>query len=189
MNQHYESNKGFLWIWSGRELVPYRIPNPEIGIHRYVFSLFKQPRRGTVVADPTTRRNFSTRGFAERNDLGLPVSVVYFNARRETSKVSDTLALFDSWKIQQIEEIQANYYLAKPMVPKFRSNVDLANTVQLVFYSVWTKGIHTCGSQSHAFESRNWPALFLIKWTKTLLVVQIHTLFKWISRQRYLNYC
>nr|AMP40930.1 TERMINAL FLOWER1-3 [Hevea brasiliensis]AMP40935.1 TERMINAL FLOWER1-3 [Hevea brasiliensis] len=68
----------------GREVVSYEIPRPNIGIHRFVFVLFKQKRRQTI-NPPTSRDNFSTRNFAAENDLGLPVAAVYFNAQRETA--------------------------------------------------------------------------------------------------------
>ncbi|KAM7264178.1 hypothetical protein ACFE04_001861 [Oxalis oulophora] len=72
----------------GREVVSYEIPMPNIGIHRYVFVLFQQKRRNTVNPIPSmssSRNHFSTRDFAAQNDLGLPVSAVYFNAQRETA--------------------------------------------------------------------------------------------------------
>ncbi|XWS66688.1 hypothetical protein CRYUN_Cryun05aG0222500 [Craigia yunnanensis] len=68
----------------GREVVSYEIPRPNIGIHRFVFVLFKQKRR-QIIRSPSSRENFSTRDFAAENDLGLPVAAVYFNAQRETA--------------------------------------------------------------------------------------------------------
>ncbi|KAK1301135.1 Protein SELF-PRUNING [Acorus calamus] len=68
----------------GREVVSYENPRPNIGIHRFVFVLFKQKRRQAVAAPPS-RDHFSTRNFATANDLGLPVAAVYFNAQRETA--------------------------------------------------------------------------------------------------------
>ncbi|XP_016490483.1 protein SELF-PRUNING-like isoform X1 [Nicotiana tabacum] len=68
----------------GRELVSYEIPRPNIGIHRFVFVLFKQRRRQSV-SPPTSRENFNTRNFAEENDLSQPVAAVFFNAQRETA--------------------------------------------------------------------------------------------------------
>ncbi|CAO2839340.1 unnamed protein product [Amaranthus hypochondriacus] len=69
----------------GTELVRYEIPRPNIGIHRFVFVLFKQKRRQSVVNLPSSRDYFSTRQFAAENDLGLPVAAAYFNAQRETA--------------------------------------------------------------------------------------------------------
>ncbi|KAL5763766.1 hypothetical protein ACOSP7_016125 [Xanthoceras sorbifolium] len=69
----------------GKEVVSYEIPRPNIGIHRFVFLLFKQKRRQTVTNLPSTRDCFNTRNFAEENDLGLPVAAVFFNAQRETA--------------------------------------------------------------------------------------------------------
>ncbi|KAE8711467.1 Protein CENTRORADIALIS-like [Hibiscus syriacus] len=69
----------------GRELVNYELPRPNIGIHRFVFLLFKQKRRQTVQAIPSSRDRFNTRKFAEENELGVPVAAVYFNAQRETA--------------------------------------------------------------------------------------------------------
>ncbi|KAL2541030.1 Protein CENTRORADIALIS-like [Abeliophyllum distichum] len=68
----------------GREVVSYEMPKPNIGIHRFVFLLFKQKKRQTVEA-PLSRDKFITRRFAEENELGLPVAAVFFNCQRETA--------------------------------------------------------------------------------------------------------
>ncbi|OVA03571.1 Phosphatidylethanolamine-binding protein PEBP [Macleaya cordata] len=68
----------------GKEVVSYEVPKPNIGIHRFVFVLFKQKRRQSVNS-PSSRDNFNTRTFAEQNELGLPVAAVFFNAQRETA--------------------------------------------------------------------------------------------------------
>ncbi|KAF5937629.1 hypothetical protein HYC85_025135 [Camellia sinensis] len=68
----------------GREVMEYEIPRPYIGIHRFVFFLFKQQRR-QAVATPSSRDQFSTRRFAQENGLGLPVAAVFFNSQRETA--------------------------------------------------------------------------------------------------------
>ncbi|XP_065870056.1 CEN-like protein 1 [Euphorbia lathyris] len=68
----------------GKEIVSYEIPKPVVGIHRYVFILFKQRGRQTV-RPPSSRECFNTRNFAEHNGLGLPVAAAYFNAQRETA--------------------------------------------------------------------------------------------------------
>ncbi|XP_059667050.1 CEN-like protein 1 [Cornus florida] len=68
----------------GREIVSYETPKPVIGIHRYVFILFKQRARQTV-RPPASRDQFNTKGFSEENSLGHPVAAVYFNAQRETA--------------------------------------------------------------------------------------------------------
>ncbi|OAY30403.1 CEN-like protein 1 [Manihot esculenta] len=68
----------------GREVVSYETPKPVVGIHRYVFILFKQRGRQTV-SPPASRDHFNTRRFSEENGLGLPVAAVYFNAQRETA--------------------------------------------------------------------------------------------------------
>ncbi|KAK1354598.1 Terminal flower 1 [Heracleum sosnowskyi] len=69
----------------GREVVSYEMPRPNIGIHRFVFLLFKQTRRQTVMSIPMIRDGFSTRRFAEENELGYPVAAVFFNCQRETA--------------------------------------------------------------------------------------------------------
>ncbi|KAK6139978.1 hypothetical protein DH2020_018103 [Rehmannia glutinosa] len=70
----------------GKEVVSYEIPRPNIGIHRFVFVLFKQKGRQTVLKSlPTSRDHFNTRRFAADNELGLPVAAVFFNAQRETA--------------------------------------------------------------------------------------------------------
>ncbi|XVE58585.1 hypothetical protein DITRI_Ditri04bG0181400 [Diplodiscus trichospermus] len=68
----------------GREVVGYETPKPTVGIHRYVFILFKQRGRQTV-RTPSSRDYFNTRTFSAENGLGLPVAAVYFNAQRETA--------------------------------------------------------------------------------------------------------
>ncbi|KAK6942610.1 hypothetical protein RJ641_027987, partial [Dillenia turbinata] len=67
-----------------REVVSYEMPRPNIGIHRFVFVLFKQKHR-QAVTPPSSRDHFDTRRFAAAKDLGLPVAAVYFNAQRETA--------------------------------------------------------------------------------------------------------
>ncbi|KAK4478734.1 hypothetical protein RD792_014233 [Penstemon davidsonii] len=70
----------------GNEVVSYESPRPNIGIHRFVFVLFKQRGRQTVNKLPTTSRDyFNTRRFSAENGLGLPVAAVFFNAQRETA--------------------------------------------------------------------------------------------------------
>jgi phosphatidylethanolamine-binding protein (PEBP) family uncharacterized protein len=86
-----ESATGFSWIKeqiaptssSGRELVPYMGPRPPVGIHRYIFVLFKQPSAPFLIAPPAVRNNFSTRNFAAHYGLGLPVAATYCNAQKE----------------------------------------------------------------------------------------------------------
>ncbi|XP_055827639.1 protein HEADING DATE 3A-like [Solanum dulcamara] len=67
----------------GQEIVSYESPRPSMGIHRFVFILFRQLGRQTVYA-PGWRQNFNTRDFAELYNLGLPVAAVYFNCQRES---------------------------------------------------------------------------------------------------------
>jgi len=67
----------------GREILPYMGPRPPIGIHRYIFVLFKQPGPMVMMMPPQARNNFSTRAFASQYSLGLPVSAAYFNAQKE----------------------------------------------------------------------------------------------------------
>ncbi|GMH11126.1 hypothetical protein Nepgr_012967 [Nepenthes gracilis] len=69
----------------GREVVSYEMPRPNIGIHRFVFILFKQRCRQSVAAPAASRDGFNTRQYAQANDLGLPVAAVYFNCQRETA--------------------------------------------------------------------------------------------------------
>ncbi|KAG5408040.1 hypothetical protein IGI04_004359 [Brassica rapa subsp. trilocularis] len=70
-----------------KEVVSYEFPRPNIGIHRFVFVLFKQKQRHVIDISPNipSRDKFNTRKFAIEHDLGLPVAAVFFNAQRETA--------------------------------------------------------------------------------------------------------
>ncbi|KAL0452246.1 UNVERIFIED_CONTAM: protein HEADING DATE 3A [Sesamum latifolium] len=67
----------------GQEIVCYENPRPSMGIHRFVFVLFRQLGRQTVYA-PGWRQNFNTRDFAELYNLGSPIAAVYYNCQRES---------------------------------------------------------------------------------------------------------
>ncbi|XP_074321180.1 protein VERNALIZATION 3-like [Silene latifolia] len=82
----------------GQEVVCYESPRPSVGIHRFIFVLFRQLGRQTVYA-PGWRQNFNTRDFAELYNLGLPVAAVYYNCQREVGSTArrrpwDNNALF-----------------------------------------------------------------------------------------------
>ncbi|KAK6144214.1 hypothetical protein DH2020_021034 [Rehmannia glutinosa] len=69
-----------------KKIVSYEMPRPKIGIHRFVFLLFKQKKRLQVLLNPPVCRDgFRNRKFAEENELGLPVAAVFFNCQRETA--------------------------------------------------------------------------------------------------------
>lgn len=67
----------------GNEIVSYESPRPTVGIHRFVFVLFRQLGKQNVCA-PGWRQNFVSKDFAELYNLGSPVAAVYFNCQRET---------------------------------------------------------------------------------------------------------
>ncbi|XP_044470232.1 protein FLOWERING LOCUS T-like [Mangifera indica] len=67
----------------GKEVVSYESPKPTVGIHRFVFVLFRQPGKQPVYA-PGWRQNFVTRDFAELYNLGSPVAALFFNCQKET---------------------------------------------------------------------------------------------------------
>ncbi|RLM42320.1 hypothetical protein C2845_PMPSC056049 [Panicum miliaceum] len=60
-------------------------PRPPVGIHRYVMVVFQQKARMTAppARAEAARVGFTTRAFADRHDLGLPVAAMYFNAQKE----------------------------------------------------------------------------------------------------------
>ncbi|MCO5556443.1 hypothetical protein L7F22_009992 [Adiantum nelumboides] len=66
----------------GMEILQYEAPKPLIGIHRYVFMLFRQ-EGPLLVMPPMFRNNFNTRDFAITCELALPVAAVYFNAQKQ----------------------------------------------------------------------------------------------------------
>ncbi|KAJ3692440.1 hypothetical protein LUZ60_012790 [Juncus effusus] len=72
----------------GEEVMPYMGPHPPIGIHRYVFVLFKQQSRLTGVRPPPERACFNTRYFAASYNLGLPAAAAYFNSHKEPAGIS-----------------------------------------------------------------------------------------------------
>ncbi|KAL7160833.1 hypothetical protein ACSBR2_041474 [Camellia fascicularis] len=67
----------------GNEILPYMAPCPLIGIHRYIMVLFQQKSPLGLLEQPMSRANFNTRAFAHELGLGMPVAIVYFNARKE----------------------------------------------------------------------------------------------------------
>ncbi|CAI0403451.1 unnamed protein product [Linum tenue] len=66
-------------------MVSYEVPRPVVGIHRFVFIMFKQTRERQTVRAPSSRECFNTKKFSQDNGLGLPVAVIYFNCQRETA--------------------------------------------------------------------------------------------------------
>ncbi|KAL3697665.1 hypothetical protein R1sor_011741 [Riccia sorocarpa] len=68
---------------AGRCIVPYESPKPPIGIHRYVFSVFRQ-QHPLPLNQPSTRKRFCTRLVAQQFGLGKAVAAVYFNSQKET---------------------------------------------------------------------------------------------------------
>ncbi|XP_043693973.1 protein MOTHER of FT and TFL1-like [Telopea speciosissima] len=67
----------------GKEILSYANPRPHLGIHRFIFVLYKQKYEVNDVEEPEPRSNFSTRAFANNLELGVPVATVYFNAQKE----------------------------------------------------------------------------------------------------------
>ncbi|KAK9907813.1 hypothetical protein M0R45_000751 [Rubus argutus] len=68
----------------GREVVKYEMPRPNIGIHRFVFLLFKQKGRQTVIPPPS-KDHFNTPKFAEENEFGLPLAACLLQRPEETA--------------------------------------------------------------------------------------------------------
>jgi phosphatidylethanolamine-binding protein (PEBP) family uncharacterized protein len=68
----------------GTEITSYMGPAPPIGTHRYVFMMFEQPNQESLqISDPSAahkngRKNFNTRHFATKFELGDPVACCYF---------------------------------------------------------------------------------------------------------------
>nr|XP_027087615.1 protein HEADING DATE 3A-like [Coffea arabica] len=72
----------------GQEVVCYESPRPSMGIHRFIFVLFRQLGRQTVYP-PGWRQNFNTRDFAELYNLGSPVAAVYYNCQRRVVREAE----------------------------------------------------------------------------------------------------
>ncbi|KAL2621622.1 hypothetical protein R1flu_001827 [Riccia fluitans] len=68
---------------AGQCVVPYEGPKPMVGIHRYVFAVFRQ-EHPLALCPPSTRQNFCTHFVAQQFNLGKPVAAVYFNSRKES---------------------------------------------------------------------------------------------------------
>jgi phosphatidylethanolamine-binding protein (PEBP) family uncharacterized protein len=70
----------------GDFLTRYMEPSPPqgSGYHRYFLYLFKQPDESLKFDDvPQNRAHFNPEEFASQYDLGQPVAVNYFTAKRE----------------------------------------------------------------------------------------------------------
>jgi hypothetical protein len=75
------------FVYTGKELISYEKPKPNIGIHRFVFVLFKQEKgKKHSITPPFSRDHFNTRTFSAQNDLGVPVAAAFFNARSATAQ-------------------------------------------------------------------------------------------------------
>ena len=78
----------------------YRRPTPPVGMHRYVFLLFKQAKEmGTAAARaaPAERNNFSVRDWVKQQHLDpAPVGVAFFYVSKdaqEQHEVEETINL------------------------------------------------------------------------------------------------
>lgn len=75
-------------VSAGQAVVPYMGPRPMVGIHRYVLVVFQHkapltPPPALAPGSDGARVRFTTRAFANRHQLGLPVAAMYFNAQKE----------------------------------------------------------------------------------------------------------
>jgi phosphatidylethanolamine-binding protein (PEBP) family uncharacterized protein len=61
-------------VLEGQIVVPYSPPTPPSGIHRYIFTLYKQPGGSIMVASPSERGNFSVGQFERQFGLTKVVS-------------------------------------------------------------------------------------------------------------------
>ncbi|XP_021747772.1 protein TWIN SISTER of FT-like [Chenopodium quinoa] len=68
----------------GQEIVSYESPRPSLGIHRFVFVVFRHYETKTI-SNPGWRQNFFTREFAQRYELRMPISAMYFTCQRESN--------------------------------------------------------------------------------------------------------
>ncbi|KAK9075137.1 hypothetical protein SSX86_003457 [Deinandra increscens subsp. villosa] len=70
----------------GTEFVPYDVPNPEVGVQRYVMLLYKQKSVLNRIEPLQSRACFKSCDFADQHNLGKPVGISYFYVRRQTRK-------------------------------------------------------------------------------------------------------
>ncbi|KAL8233213.1 hypothetical protein R6Q57_002991 [Mikania cordata] len=70
----------------GTEVVPYDVPNPEVGVHRYVMLLYKQQSPLNGIEPLLSRVCFKSQDFAEKHNLGKPVGITYFYVRRQARR-------------------------------------------------------------------------------------------------------
>jgi phosphatidylethanolamine-binding protein (PEBP) family uncharacterized protein len=56
-------------VMEGQVVVPYSPPTPPAGIHRYIFTLYKQPGGSIMVAQPSERGHFPVANFERQFGL------------------------------------------------------------------------------------------------------------------------
>ncbi|KAK1371903.1 Terminal flower 1 [Heracleum sosnowskyi] len=71
-------------VEQGKEILPYIMPMPHRGIHRYLVMMYEQLSPLGSVEAPEDRAHFDSKNFSESNELGDPKAIVLFCAKRES---------------------------------------------------------------------------------------------------------
>ncbi|KAJ0681539.1 putative phosphatidylethanolamine-binding protein [Helianthus annuus] len=70
----------------GREFMAYDVPNPQVGLHRFIMLLYRQASPLNEIEALPSRDCFKSNEFAEKHNLGTPLGIAYFYVRRQARR-------------------------------------------------------------------------------------------------------